>query len=400
MTDENRQKQWEMRGRWILAACVMALILYLSYETRDETLLRTDGLLQLLLPWLQRVLGPFTDQEITLSLLRGPIRKLAHVANFFLLGVAVSAAFLGGGHGTRRDLWKAFVIVVAFAGLDELLQLFRPMRGGPGPRRPHRQRGGRPGLDPGMVLVGPDAGRRADNTPGASQCRQKKGAPMNGPDFFRVQSLGAFDDHAQVSGISFRLGRGECLLLAVPSRAERCLLAHALVGTRPASSGEVWVGRRRFTDEMASARLAAGMGLVIPRDCYYASLCDERDLCGCSFGYCRTPVFPAKARWLGGKELCARLRKECIAVPGGDRSPRVLVFAEPVLGDPADHQALRQVLTRYRQQGGVLVVLTNRPGDYRELADHAGLLREGRLWGLARAEAGLLDILRNHGEME
>lgn len=123
------QERWERRAGWIAAAGLMFLILYFSYETRDDSLQRTDGLLRALLPVLERFLGPFVEGDLTLAMLRGPIRKLAHVVNFFLLGIAVSLAFLRGGHGTRRDLWKAFVVVVAFAGLDEMLQLLRPLRG-------------------------------------------------------------------------------------------------------------------------------------------------------------------------------------------------------------------------------------------------------------------------------
>lgn len=216
--------------------------------------------------------------------------------------------------------------------------------------------------------------------------------------FFRVDSLFACDGPVHVSGVSFRLDRGECLLLFVPDRDERCLLAHALMGTRPPGAGEVWLGRRRFTEELASARLGAGMGLVISRDCLYASLCDERDLSGSSFGYCRTPVFPARARWLGEGELPERVRRACVLLPGGDRPPRVLIVADPGLGDLGDRQTLTGALSRYREGGGTLVLLTGRPREQESLADQVGLIRQGRLVGLARREAGVTEALWSLGE--
>ncbi len=70
---------------------------------------------------------PLASAE-TLGFYHAIIRKFAHFAVYFVLGIAAARAFSGSEH-FRKYWWLfAFIIVAAIASLDELNQSFEPER--------------------------------------------------------------------------------------------------------------------------------------------------------------------------------------------------------------------------------------------------------------------------------
>ncbi len=109
---------------WLPPGLWMALILWLSGSTfsAEQTGALLAPVLHRLLPW---------ASDLLVDLVHGGLRKLAHLTFYAVLAFLWYRAFTGGrGLPPRAAAPLAFVIAVAWAGVDEGHQAITPSRSG------------------------------------------------------------------------------------------------------------------------------------------------------------------------------------------------------------------------------------------------------------------------------
>jgi len=94
-----------------------------SLQTAAESSQRSRGILALLLPLLS---GLGIPEELMHTLLR----KLAHMAEFGILGILWSLAILPGDGRLLKKMGLCLAICLSAAAVDETVQLFVPGRSG------------------------------------------------------------------------------------------------------------------------------------------------------------------------------------------------------------------------------------------------------------------------------
>ena len=111
---------------WVSVVLWMLLIFMLSGQPGEKSGELSHGVAHFIARVAEKV---FPRAELDAEKVHGPVRKTAHVANFFVLGVLVVRALYKNGVRGKRLWLIAGVLCMLYALSDEFHQYFIPARG-------------------------------------------------------------------------------------------------------------------------------------------------------------------------------------------------------------------------------------------------------------------------------
>lgn len=122
---------------WLPAILLMVAIFYFSSQPAEVSSDLSGGISYRIVQLVRDISGKDWSQEDMLLLAERmdfPVRKLAHLTEYALLGAALSLGVIYGSHWSRYSRkWQYFLIQAAgslYAASDEIHQLFVPGRAG------------------------------------------------------------------------------------------------------------------------------------------------------------------------------------------------------------------------------------------------------------------------------
>ena len=119
------KKRVIMTFSWMLVVGWMGLIYYLSAQTGDDSGTLSENFVGIVL----KLIKAFSDKQITdVFLLHHYVRKTAHFCIYLVFGFLMTNAFNRSGF-SRKILWIAAILCIAYAASDEVHQMFVPGRG-------------------------------------------------------------------------------------------------------------------------------------------------------------------------------------------------------------------------------------------------------------------------------
>jgi simple sugar transport system ATP-binding protein len=234
-----------------------------------------------------------------------------------------------------------------------------------------------------------------------------------GPVALEVKDLWAHraDGRPALRGVSLALRAGEILGVAGVDGNGQSELAQALMGTRPATAGRVYLDGQEISHAPPSLRLQRGIG-YIPEDRQALGLVG-------SFSVAENTILnrhslPPYARgWYLDRQAveagAERLIKEYDIKTGGpgeraarlsggnlqklvlarevDRDPRVLIAAQPTRGlDVGAAEYVRRRLLEQRERGRAILLISADLEEVLELSDRVLVLFEGEVTGQLDAQ--------------
>lgn len=119
------RRTWRLINYWLPVVLMLGLMFYLSGDRFSVE--HTQGMVERILA---RLL-PAASAD-TLAYINHLLRKLAHFLEYGLLGGLLFRAFRGDSASLWRMAWVVYsgLVVIAWAALDELRQIFSPVRHG------------------------------------------------------------------------------------------------------------------------------------------------------------------------------------------------------------------------------------------------------------------------------
>lgn len=114
------------RGRlWRYAPLILWIIVIFTASSNIGSMANTSRIIRPLLLWLIPDIS-----EVSLTVVHGYIRKLAHFTFYFILGITAARAFFFTSKTRLRRFWfpAALLLVVIIAALDETNQSFLASR--------------------------------------------------------------------------------------------------------------------------------------------------------------------------------------------------------------------------------------------------------------------------------
>jgi ABC-2 type transport system ATP-binding protein len=188
-----------------------------------------------------------------------------------------------------------------------------------------------------------------------------------------------------VNGIDLEVGRGECFGILGPNGAGKTTTIEVLEGLLPPTSGEVFIlGRRWGTDDAAlrqrlgislqetrlEEKLTARETLALFRSFYDQGHTPEEALAALGL----TAKANAYVGQLSGGQR-QRLAVACALI--GD--PELAFLDEPTTGlDPQSRRQLWDVLRRFRDRGGTVLLTTHSMDEAEQLCDRVAIIDHGR----------------------
>ncbi len=192
-----------------------------------------------------------------------------------------------------------------------------------------------------------------------------------------------------VDGLDLKVLRGECFGLLGPNGAGKTTTIEILEGLLHADEGEVTVLDQQW--ERNAAALRQRLGIQLQETQLADKLTVEETLRLFRSFYAHGPsvdelldtveLTPKRAAWVsklsGGQKQ--RLSVAC-ALAG---RPELLFLDEPTTGlDPQSRRQLWQVLERFRESGGTILITTHYMDEAHVLCDRVGIMDQGRLIAL------------------
>ena len=192
-----------------------------------------------------------------------------------------------------------------------------------------------------------------------------------------------------VDGLDLKVLRGECFGLLGPNGAGKTTTIEILEGLLHADEGEVTVLDQQW--ERNAAALRQRLGIQLQETQLADKLTVEETLRLFRSFYAHGPsvdelldtveLKPKRAAWVsklsGGQKQ--RLSVAC-ALAG---RPELLFLDEPTTGlDPQSRRQLWQVLERFRESGGTILITTHYMDEAHVLCDRVGIMDQGRLIAL------------------
>jgi ABC-2 type transport system ATP-binding protein len=196
----------------------------------------------------------------------------------------------------------------------------------------------------------------------------------------------AYGGREILSGVSFRVHRGELFALLGPNGAGKTTTVEILEGYRHADAGTVRVlGLDPARD---GARLRPKLGLML-QEGGIEPRATPRETLRLYARFYRDPEDPERLLELVDLVGAANTRHRRLS--GGEKQrlglalalmgrPELLVLDEPTAGmDPAAKQATRDRIAALRDAGTTILLTTHELGDVERLADRVAVLDRGRL---------------------
>ena len=115
------------RTLWLAVLVWMGVIFSLSHQTGEQSGKLSSGVTEVIVQTVEKVVP---SVHIDRPSFHAFMRKNAHFAAFFVLGILSFAAMHDGKRTRKTALWQALALCAAYAAGDEFHQLFVPGRGG------------------------------------------------------------------------------------------------------------------------------------------------------------------------------------------------------------------------------------------------------------------------------
>jgi ABC-2 type transport system ATP-binding protein len=192
-----------------------------------------------------------------------------------------------------------------------------------------------------------------------------------------------------VDGLDLKVLRGECFGLLGPNGAGKTTTIEILEGLLHADEGDVTVLGQRWKSDAAALRQR--LGIQLQETQLADKLTVEETLRLFRSFYASGPTVdelldtvelkPKRGAWVsklsGGQKQ--RLSVAC-ALAG---RPELLFLDEPTTGlDPQSRRQLWEVLERFRERGGTILITTHYMDEAHALCDRVGIMDQGKLIAL------------------
>jgi len=192
-----------------------------------------------------------------------------------------------------------------------------------------------------------------------------------------------------VNGLDLTVLRGECFGLLGPNGAGKTTTIEILEGLLTPDAGDVEVLGTRWSDD--ASRLRTRLGIQLQETQLSDKLTVEETLRLFRSFY---PAGPDIETLLKVVELGAKRDAWVGKLSGGQRQrlsvacalagrPELLFLDEPSTGlDPQSRRQLWDVLERFREQGGTILITTHYMDEAHTLCDRVGIMDQGKLIAL------------------
>ena len=209
-----------------------------------------------------------------------------------------------------------------------------------------------------------------------------------GPPIVEVAELTrAFGTRRALAGVTFSLGRGECLALFGPNGAGKTTLLRVLAGLLRPSSGSARVSGIQLP---GGALARSRVGLISHRTMLYEALSPRENV---SFAARLYGVRDVNARVEDSLRRMSMLERGDAPVRSLSRgmqqrvsiaramvhTPQLVLADEPYSGlDDGGARALTSLLGELRSAGAAIIVVTHNLAEGLSLATHAAVMQRGR----------------------
>ena len=192
-----------------------------------------------------------------------------------------------------------------------------------------------------------------------------------------------------VNGLDLTVLRGECFGLLGPNGAGKTTTIEILEGLLTPEAGDVEVLGSRWSED--ASRLRTRLGIQLQETQLSDKLTVEETLRLFRSFY---PAGPDIESLLNVVELGAKRDAWVGKLSGGQRqrlsvacalagTPELLFLDEPTTGlDPQSRRQLWDVLERFREQGGTILITTHYMDEAHTLCDRVGIMDQGKLIAL------------------
>ncbi|HUQ89543.1 MAG TPA: ABC transporter ATP-binding protein [Vicinamibacterales bacterium] len=192
-----------------------------------------------------------------------------------------------------------------------------------------------------------------------------------------------------VNGLDLQVLRGECFGLLGPNGAGKTTTIEILEGLLSADSGEVEVLGERW--ERNATALRSRLGIQLQETQLADKLTVAETLRVFRSFYPRGPTIDAlldtvelgskRDSWVSKLSGGQKQRLSVACALAGD--PELLFLDEPTTGlDPQSRRQLWEVLERFRENGGTILITTHYMDEAHELCDRVGIMDQGKLIAL------------------
>ncbi|MEO8677503.1 MAG: ABC transporter ATP-binding protein [Vicinamibacterales bacterium] len=198
-----------------------------------------------------------------------------------------------------------------------------------------------------------------------------------------------YADVTAVDGLDLQVERGECFGLLGPNGAGKTTTIEILEGLLAPDAGEVAVLGCRWSDDGAALRPRLGIQLQETQLADKLTVAETLRLFRSFY-----PAGPSVDELLETMELTAKRNAWVSKLSGGQKQrlsvacalvgqPELLFLDEPTTGlDPQSRRQLWEVLERFRQAGGTILMTTHYMDEAHALCDRVGIMDRGKLIAL------------------
>jgi ABC-2 type transport system ATP-binding protein len=198
-----------------------------------------------------------------------------------------------------------------------------------------------------------------------------------------------YADVVAVDGLDLDVERGECFGLLGPNGAGKTTTIEILEGLLVPDAGEVSVLGCRWADDAAALRPRLGIQLQETQLADKLTVAETLRLFRSFY-----PDGPTVDALLDTVELASKRDAWVSKLSGGQKQrlsvacalagqPELLFLDEPTTGlDPQSRRQLWEVLERFRQAGGTILITTHYMDEAHALCDRVGIMDQGKLIAL------------------
>jgi len=192
-----------------------------------------------------------------------------------------------------------------------------------------------------------------------------------------------------VRGITFSIGKGECFGLLGPNGAGKSTSMNCIVGFYPLDEGRVFINGIDVHQNPRQARVRLGVSAQDETLDTDFSVLDQMVLYGTFFGMSwmeaeRRSRDLLERFGLSGKSgdlvemLSGGMRRRLQVARALLPKPDLLVLDEPTTGlDPEARRTLWEIIGKFRQDGGSILLSTHYMEEAQRLCDRIGILHRG-----------------------